>query len=196
MQHLGRFRSEQSFEKALAFPYSSLFFATAYLKRWPFHSSTFSFHSFLFLYFCFSSSNFYEAQWPIGYGVGLRIKRSSVRIRPWPAALSPWTRLFTPIVPRRSLHISFYWLSGHPCKIYTGKKEKKNSRWNVRHESMNFWGTLFLDNHCHHLENHCPTVLVYWLAEILSLRHIKGLSGWLLFFFLGGGCFLFFFSMT
>ena len=25
-----------------------------------------------------------EAQWPIGYGVELRIKRSSVRIRPWP----------------------------------------------------------------------------------------------------------------
>ena len=25
-----------------------------------------------------------EAQWPIRYGVGLRIKRSSVRIRPWP----------------------------------------------------------------------------------------------------------------
>ena len=25
-----------------------------------------------------------EAQWPIGYGVGLRIKRSSVRIRLWP----------------------------------------------------------------------------------------------------------------
>ena len=25
-----------------------------------------------------------EAQWPIGYGVGLRIKRSLVRIRPWP----------------------------------------------------------------------------------------------------------------
>ena len=25
----------------------------------------------------------YKAQWPIGYGVGLRIKRSSVRIRPW-----------------------------------------------------------------------------------------------------------------
>ena len=24
------------------------------------------------------------------------------------AALSPWTRLFTPVVPRRSLHISFY----------------------------------------------------------------------------------------
>ena len=41
------------------------------------------------------------------------------------AALSPWTRLFTPIVPRRSLHISFYQLPGHPCKIYTGKKKKK-----------------------------------------------------------------------
>ena len=25
-----------------------------------------------------------EAQWPIGYGFGLRIKRSSIRIRPWP----------------------------------------------------------------------------------------------------------------
>ena len=25
-----------------------------------------------------------KAQWPIGYGVGLRIKGSSVRIRPWP----------------------------------------------------------------------------------------------------------------
>ena len=25
-----------------------------------------------------------EAQWPIGHGVGLRIKWSSVRIRPWP----------------------------------------------------------------------------------------------------------------
>ena len=25
-----------------------------------------------------------EAQWPIGDGVGLRIKQSSVRIRPWP----------------------------------------------------------------------------------------------------------------
>ena len=29
-------------------------------------------------------SVFEEAQWPIGYGVGLRIKRSSVRIRTWP----------------------------------------------------------------------------------------------------------------
>ena len=58
-----------------------------------------------------------EAQWPIVYGVGLRIKWSSVRIGGsvqknifvhYPlvripavaAALSPWTRLFTPIVPR------------------------------------------------------------------------------------------------
>ena len=44
------------------------------------------------------------------------------------AALSPWTRLYTPIVPRRSLHISFYKLSGHPCKIYTGKKKKKKKK--------------------------------------------------------------------
>ena len=33
--------------------------------------------------FCRADRN-REAQWPIGYGAGLRIKRSSVRIRPWP----------------------------------------------------------------------------------------------------------------
>ena len=33
---------------------------------------------------CDSLSHSSEAQWPIGYGVGLRIERSSVRIRPWP----------------------------------------------------------------------------------------------------------------
>ena len=50
-----------------------------------------------------------EAQWPIGYGVGLRIIRTVLGSNPAVAAvLSPWTRLFTPIVPRRSLHISFY----------------------------------------------------------------------------------------
>ena len=31
-----------------------------------------------------TKENVVEAQWPVGYGVGLRIKRSSVRIRPWP----------------------------------------------------------------------------------------------------------------
>ena len=33
---------------------------------------------------CKAANGVVEAQWPIGYGVGLRIKRSSVRIRPWP----------------------------------------------------------------------------------------------------------------
>ena len=34
--------------------------------------------------FFFTATTNEEAQWPIGYSVGLRIKRSSVRIRPWP----------------------------------------------------------------------------------------------------------------
>ena len=39
----------------------------------------------LYMIWCFIYlSNKLEAQWPIGYGVGLRIKRSSVRIRPRP----------------------------------------------------------------------------------------------------------------
>ena len=63
-----------------------------------------------FFFFSIGSTcrSFQEAQWPIGYGVGLRIKRSSARNPAVAAALSPWTRLFTPIVPRRSLHILFY----------------------------------------------------------------------------------------
>ena len=32
----------------------------------------------------FQSRHLNEAQWPVDYGVGLRIKQSSVRIRPWP----------------------------------------------------------------------------------------------------------------
>ena len=61
------------------------------------------------------------------------------------AALSPWTRLFTPIGPRRSLHISFYQLSGHPCKIYTGKKKKKCKT--QQHCNMPY--TSFLFAHAH-----------------------------------------------
>ena len=49
-----------------------------------------------------------EAQWPIR----LRRRTSDQTVLgsnpAVAAALSPWTRLFTPIVPRRSLHISFY----------------------------------------------------------------------------------------
>ena len=50
-----------------------------------------------------------EAQWPIGYGVMQTSDQTVLGSNPAvAAALSPWTRLFTPIVPRRSLHISFY----------------------------------------------------------------------------------------
>ena len=54
--------------------------------------------------------------------------------------MSPWTRLFTPIFPRRSLYISFYWPSGHPCKIYTGKKKKiNNARILMRKDDVCSW---------------------------------------------------------
>ena len=36
------------------------------------------------LHVCLIWKKMVEAQWPIGYGVGFWIKRSSVRIRPWP----------------------------------------------------------------------------------------------------------------
>ena len=41
------------------------------------------------------------------------------------AALSPWTRLFTPFVPRRSLHISFYYGYLAILVKYTLAKKKK-----------------------------------------------------------------------
>ena len=59
-------------------------------------------------YACFKMEN------PLGGAVANRLRRQTsdqtvLGSNPaMAAALSPWTRLFTPIVPRRSLHISFY----------------------------------------------------------------------------------------
>ena len=46
-------------------------------EKWQLHSQGAFYHTDL-------SQTQVEAQWPIDYGVGLRIKRSSVRIRQWP----------------------------------------------------------------------------------------------------------------
>ena len=43
------------------------------------------------------------------------------------AALSPWTRLFTPIVPRRSLHINYLAIL---VKYILAKKKKKKKKKN------------------------------------------------------------------
>ena len=68
-----------------------------------------------------------EAQWPIGYGVGLRIKRSSVRIRPVAAALSPWTRLLLPLSQGEAFTLaSISYLAILVNYILAKKKKKKN----------------------------------------------------------------------
>ena len=82
------------------------------------------------------------------------------------AALSPWTRLFTPIVPRRSLHISFYQLSGHPCKIYTGKK-KKNRPHKKKHNGK--FKNVNLKNY-----HSCSTEANKWEGSTLLLLLCEG----------------------
>ena len=54
------------------------------------------------------TTQFVEAQWQIGYGVGLRIKRSSVRIRPWPLRWVLGQGSLLPLSQGEALHISFY----------------------------------------------------------------------------------------
>ena len=72
------------------------------------------------LFFLLSLSVYWVRVWVCGslfsfslcslllYRLNLRGTLGPISYTAVAAALSPWTRLFTPIVPRRSLHISFY----------------------------------------------------------------------------------------
>ena len=70
---LAQMPSELHIFGGAAFPSSERFFFSCF-RRAP--RSGFS--------SCWAILKIQLGQWPIGYGVGLRIKRSSVRIRPWP----------------------------------------------------------------------------------------------------------------
>ena len=67
-----------------------------------------------------------EAQWPIGYGVGLRIKPSSVRIRPWPLRWVLGQGSLLPLSQGEAFTLaSISYLAIH---ILAKKKEKKKPR--------------------------------------------------------------------
>ena len=65
-----------------------------------------------------------EAEWPIGYGVGLRIKRSSVRIRPWPLRWVLGQGSLLPLSQGEAFTLAFISYLAILVKIYTGKKKK------------------------------------------------------------------------
>ena len=73
-----------------------------------------------------------EAQWPIGYGVGLRIKRSSVRIRPWPLRWVLGQGSLLPLSQGEAFTLaSISYLAILVKYILAKKKKKKNRRGHV-----------------------------------------------------------------
>ena len=66
-----------------------------------------------------------EAQWPIGYGVGLRIKRSSVRIRPWPLRWVLGQGSLLPLSQGEAFTLASISYLAILVKIYTGKKNEE-----------------------------------------------------------------------
>ena len=65
------------------------------------------------------------SQWPIGCGVGLRIKRSSVPNPAVAAAVSPWTRLFTPLSQGEAFTLASISYLAILVKYILAKKKKK-----------------------------------------------------------------------
>ena len=80
-----------------------------------------------------------EAQWPIGYGVGLRIKRSSVRIRPWPLR---WVVGQGSLLPLSQASIGYLTIL---VKYILAKKNKKSALFlEVEVRTLSMWmGTVF-----------------------------------------------------
>ena len=70
--------------------------------------------------------NLAEAQWPIGYGVGLRIKRSSVRIRPWPLRWVLGQGSLLPLSQGEAFTLASISYLAILVKYILAKKKKKN----------------------------------------------------------------------
>ena len=79
-----------------------------------------------------AKTNHKEAQWPIGYGVGFRIKRSSVRIRPWPLRWVLGQGSLLPLSQGEAFtlaSISYLAILGKYILAKKKKKKKKTVRW-------------------------------------------------------------------
>ena len=70
-----------------------------------------------------------EAQWQIGYGVGLRIKRSSVRIRPWPLRWVLGQGSLLPLSQGEAFTLASISYLAILVKYILAKKKKKKSPW-------------------------------------------------------------------
>ena len=76
---------------------------------------------------CYESIT-WEAQWPIGFGVGLRIKQSSVRIRPWPLRWVLGQGSLLPLSQGEAFTLASISYLAILVKYMTGKKKKKKKK--------------------------------------------------------------------
>ena len=92
-----------------------------------------------------------EAQWQIGYGVGLRIKRSSVRIRPWPLRWVLGQGSLLPLSQGEAFTLASISYLAILVKYILAKKKKKKKkknfsvcrRWHMHDLSVNMPNTFF-----------------------------------------------------
>ena len=95
-------------------------------------------HEFFCLFFCTESwswcAKFKEAQWPIGYGVGLRIKRSSVsvRIRPWPLRWVLGQGSLLPLSQGEAFTLASISYLAILVKYILAKKKKEPAEWDIK----------------------------------------------------------------
>ena len=78
-----------------------------------------------------NACNLAEAQWQIGYGVGLRIKRSSVRIRPWPLRWVLGQGSLLPLSQGEAFTLASISYLAILVKYILAKKKKKKKTWDT-----------------------------------------------------------------
>ena len=102
-----------------------------------------------------------EAQWPICYGVGLRIKRSSVRIRPWPLRWVLGQGSLLPLSQGETFTLASISYLAILVKYILAKK-KKNERGRSNQRSVEKWL--------------CPAWELSSLTKIIAIRTHGGMS--------------------
>ena len=95
--------------------------------------------------------NLGEAQWPIGYGIGLRIKRSSVRIQPWPQRWVLGQGSLLPLSQGEAFTLASISYLAILVKYMLAKKKKKKKKnlkkswWSLIIVVLMFWWCLSIE---------------------------------------------------
>ena len=109
-----------------------------------------------------------EAQWPIGYGVGLRIKRSSVRIRPWPPRWVLGQGSLLPLSQGEAFTLASISYPAILVKYILAKKKKKKKKKTSTTEEMDLLDVSFAAKHPEDLprSKNWPHLDLPWQASL------------------------------